>query len=73
MPPEIKNSNDKTTKTMQKNLVIVESPHKATTLEKFLGGDYKVMCSKGHIRDLKKKDFGIDLENFIPEDRKSVV
>ncbi|MCQ2131928.1 MAG: type I DNA topoisomerase [Bacteroidaceae bacterium] len=52
---------------MQKNLVIVESPHKATTLEKFLGGDYKVMCSKGHIRDLKKKDFGIDLENFIPE------
>ena len=52
---------------MQKNLVIVESPTKAKTLEKFLGGDYKVMCSKGHIRDLKKKDFGIDLDNFIPE------
>jgi DNA topoisomerase IA len=44
---------------MQKNLVIVESPAKAKTLEKFLGKDYKVMSSYGHIRDLKKKDFGV--------------
>ncbi|MBQ0103120.1 MAG: type I DNA topoisomerase [Prevotellaceae bacterium] len=52
---------------MQTNLVIVESPKKAKTLEKFLGSDYKVMSSKGHIRDLKKKDFGIDLDNLTPE------
>ncbi|NDW10742.1 type I DNA topoisomerase [Dysgonomonas sp. 520] len=48
---------------MQKNLVIVESPAKAKTIEKFLGKDYKVMSSYGHIRDLKKKDLGIDMEN----------
>lgn len=52
---------------MQKNLVIVESPAKAKTLEKFLGSDFKVMSSYGHIRDLKKKDFGIDLESLNPE------
>ncbi len=53
---------------MQKNLVIVESPAKAKTIEKFLGNDYKVMSSYGHIRDLKKKDFSIDIENnFQPE------
>ena len=40
---------------MQKNLVIVESPAKAKTIEKFLGKDYKVMSSYGHIRDLKTK------------------
>lgn len=40
---------------MQKNLVIVESPAKAKTIEKFLGADYKVLSSYGHIRDLKKK------------------
>lgn len=40
---------------MQKNLVIVESPAKAKTIEKFLGKDYKVLSSYGHIRDLKKK------------------
>ena len=42
------------------NLVIVESPAKAKTIEKFLGPDYKVMSSYGHIRDLKKKSFSID-------------
>lgn len=51
---------------MQKNLVIVESPAKAKTLEKFLGKDYKVMSSYGHIRDLKKKEFSIDLDDFSP-------
>ena len=48
---------------MQKNLVIVESPAKAKTIEKFLGKDYKVMSSYGHIRDLKEKEFSIDVEN----------
>ncbi|MCD8287344.1 MAG: DNA topoisomerase, partial [Porphyromonadaceae bacterium] len=48
---------------MSKNLVIVESPAKAKTIEKFLGKDYKVLSSYGHIRDLKKKDFSIDIEH----------
>jgi len=53
---------------MQKNLVIVESPAKAKTIEKFLGKDYTVMSSFGHIRDLKKKDSGVDIEdNFKPD------
>jgi len=52
---------------MSKNLVIVESPAKAKTIEKFLGADFKVMSSFGHIRDLKKKNFGVDLETFQPE------
>lgn len=53
---------------MIKNLVIVESPAKAKTIEKFLGKDYKVMSSYGHIRDLRKKDFGVDMERqFEPE------
>ena len=65
-------------KTMQKNLVIVESPAKAKTIEKYLGADYKVMSSYGHIRDLKKKDFGVDLKTFepqyeIPADKRKVV
>lgn len=51
-----------------KNLVIVESPAKAKTIEKFLGPDYKVMSSYGHIRDLKKKGISIDFDNdFSPE------
>ncbi len=64
---------------MQKNLVIVESPAKAKTIEKFLGSDYTVMSSFGHIRDLKEKDFGIDLENnykpayAVPENKKKLV
>ena len=63
---------------MQKNLVIVESPAKAKTIERFLGKDYKVMSSFGHIRDLKKKNFGIDLKTFTPEyeipsDKRNVV
>ena len=52
---------------MQKNLVIVESPAKAKTIEKFLGGDYKVLSSYGHIRDLKKKAFSIDTNSFAPQ------
>ena len=52
---------------MSKNLVIVESPAKAKTIEKFLGKDYKVLSSYGHIRDLRKKDFSIDIDkNFAP-------
>jgi DNA topoisomerase-1 len=64
---------------MQKNLVIVESPAKAKTIEKFLGKDYKVLSSYGHIRDLQKKKFGIDIDNRftpnyeIPSDKKKVV
>ena len=64
---------------MQNNLVIVESPAKAKTIEKFLGSGYKVLSSYGHIRDLKQKAFSIDIENNfkpiyeIPEDKKSVV
>ncbi len=64
---------------MLKNLVIVESPAKAKTIEKFLGKDYKVMSSYGHIRDLKKKNFSIDIDNGfapvyeIPDDKKKLV
>ena len=52
---------------MKENLVIVESPAKAKTIEKFLGSDYKVMSSYGHIRDLKKKTFSIDENTFEPQ------
>ena len=63
---------------MQKNLVIVESPAKAKTIERFLGDDFKVMSSFGHIRDLAKKDFGVNPKTFapvyiIPDDKKKVV
>ena len=64
---------------MQDNLVIVESPAKAKTIEKFLGKDYVVKSSFGHIRDLAKKDLGINIEQGfkpvyeIPADKKKVV
>ncbi|MGG7047477.1 MULTISPECIES: type I DNA topoisomerase [unclassified Campylobacter] len=56
-----------------KNLIIVESPAKAKTIKNFLGKDYEVIASKGHIRDLPKSSFGIKIENdtFIPEYRVS--
>ena len=63
---------------MQENLVIVESPAKAKTIEKFLGNDYKVMSSYGHIRDLKKKELSINPDTLepdyeIPEEKKKLV
>ena len=64
---------------MAKNLVIVESPAKAKTIEKFLGKDFEVLSSYGDIRDLKKKDFSVDIEhNYkpiyeIPADKKKLV
>ena len=68
----------KSEQNMQKNLVIVESPAKAKTIEKFLGKDYKVMSSYGHIRDLKKKELSIDTttlepEYEVPEEKKKLV
>ncbi len=64
---------------MQENLVIVESPAKAKKIEKFLGGDFVVKSSFGHIRDLVKKGLGIDVEKGyeltyeVPEDKKKIV
>ena len=63
---------------MQKNLVIVESPAKAKTIERFLGKEFKVMSSYGHIRDLKKKEISIDSGTLqpdyeIPEEKKKIV
>ena len=63
---------------MQQNLVIVESPAKAKTIEKILGKDFKVMSSYGHIRDLKKKEISIDMSSLqpdyeIPEEKKKLV
>lgn len=51
-----------------KNLVIVESPAKAKTIEKFLGKDYSVLASNGHLRDLPKSKFGVDVENNFEPD-----
>lgn len=64
---------------MTKNLVIVESPAKAKTIERFLGSDYKVMSSYGHIRDLHKKDFSVNIDKGfepiyeIPDEKKELV
>ena len=67
---------------MSKNLVIVESPSKSKTIEKYLGKDYTVVSSKGHIRDLSTKGkygFGVDVENnfkpdyIIMKDKKKIV
>ena len=64
---------------MEENLVIVESPAKAKTIEKFLGKNYTVASSYGHIRDLSKKNFGVDMKNhfkpdyIVSEDKKKVV
>jgi len=64
---------------MSKNLVIVESPAKAKTIEKYLGKDYKVLSSIGHIRDLEKSEKAVDIENgfkpnyIIPSDKAKVV
>jgi DNA topoisomerase I len=64
---------------MHENLVIVESPAKAKTISDFLGKDFLVKSSFGHIRDLSKDDFGIDLKNnynphyIIPQDKKNIV
>ena len=58
---------EKSIPVMIENLVIVESPAKAKTLEKFLGKDFRVVSSFGHIRDLAKKNLGIDIvNNFSP-------
>jgi DNA topoisomerase-1 len=64
---------------MAKNLLIVESPAKAKTIEKILGADFHVDSCYGHIRDLEKADMGIDVNNdfepryIVPEDKKKVV
>ncbi|HGD0112997.1 type I DNA topoisomerase [Streptococcus agalactiae] len=67
MATTTKTSTKKTSKkksaTAKKNLVIVESPAKAKTIEKYLGRNYKVVASVGHIRDLKKSSMSIDFEN----------
>lgn len=72
-----KKNNEKTKDKNKKNnsyngnikyVVIVESPSKAKTIEKYLGKEYKVIASKGHVRDLPEKEFGVDIENnFEPE------
>jgi len=61
------------------NLILVESPTKARTLTKFLGGKYDIQASLGHIRDLPKGEFGVDIEHdfapkyIIPTDKKKII
>src|SRR6202167_5920035 len=57
----------KAAKTSGKTLVIVESPAKAKTINKYLGDDYVVKASMGHVRDLPSKGMGVDLKTFVPE------
>src|SRR3954451_1948035 len=57
----------KKTAKVGKKLVIVESPAKAKTINKYLGDDYVVRASMGHVRDLPSKGMGVDLETFVPE------
>jgi len=63
---------------MAKNLIIVESPAKARTISKFVGKDYKVAASMGHIRDLPEREMGFDTANFeptyvVPQDKRKVI
>ena len=63
---------------MGKHLVIVESPTKAKTIKRFLGKDYDVQASMGHVRDLPSKKLSVDTENFeavyeVPDDKKTVI
>ena len=64
---------------MEGNLVIVESPAKAGTIKKFLGDDFKVLSSRGHIRDLQENNLSIDIENgfkpdyIVPAEKKKLV
>ena len=57
---------------MAQNLIIVESPAKAKTIEKYLGGEYEVIASMGHLRDLPKKTMGVDIENNFTDDTNDV-
>ena len=58
---------EKTVEKKGKDLVIVESPAKAKTINKYLGPNYVVKASVGHVRDLPKKGMGVDLETFVPD------
>src|SRR5258708_8539735 len=58
---------------MAKALVVVESPAKAKTINKYLGRDYKVIASMGHIRDLPKSKLGVDVDNDFAEQYESIV
>ena len=60
---ELATATKKKTSKVKKNLVIVESPAKAKTIEKYLGRNYRVVASVGHVRDLKKSSMSIDFEN----------
>jgi len=58
---------------MAKSLVVVESPAKAKTINKYLGRDFKVVASMGHIRDLPKSKLGVDVDNDFTETYESLV